>query len=105
MPELDGYAATGEIRRHEDPKRHTSIIALTAHATSEDRARCLDAGMDDYITKPFSSAALEAALQRAVDKAPAPPRKRVGPAHSRRLEPVLDASRLALVAQTDACRR
>jgi CheY-like chemotaxis protein/HPt (histidine-containing phosphotransfer) domain-containing protein len=107
MPELDGYAATGEIRRHEGPKRHTSIIALTAHATKEDRARCLDAGMDDYITKPFSSSALDAALQRAVDKPPRiaarsrTPRKRVGPAHTKRLEPLLDATRLTLVSQAD----
>jgi len=65
MPEMDGYEATRAIReREQDGARRTPIVALTANAMSQDRARCLEAGMDDYITKPYASADFERTLQR-----------------------------------------
>lgn len=64
MPAMDGYLATGEIRRWEDKKRRTPVVAVTANATEEDRERCRAAGMDDYLTKPLTTEALAATLAR-----------------------------------------
>ncbi|MCB0062429.1 MAG: PAS domain S-box protein, partial [Caldilineaceae bacterium] len=64
MPEMDGLSTTETIRAHEGgPQPY--IIAMTANAMYEDRKRCLDAGMNDYISKPIRIAELSAALQRA----------------------------------------
>ena len=65
MPEMGGFEATAEIRARE---RHCGgripIIAFTAHAMEGDRERCLEAGMDDYVTKPIQPALLFAAIER-----------------------------------------
>ncbi len=74
MPTMDGFAATRAIRAREAeaarvaggaPVRRLPIVALTAHAQYSDRQDCLDAGMDDYLTKPFTKADLQGAIDRA----------------------------------------
>ncbi|MEQ9500199.1 MAG: ATP-binding protein [Deltaproteobacteria bacterium] len=64
MPVLDGFEATARIRALGGPRGSVHVIALTANAMVGDRERCLDAGMDDYLTKPLRLAELEATLAR-----------------------------------------
>jgi signal transduction histidine kinase/DNA-binding response OmpR family regulator len=64
MPEMDGYEATQVIREKEEAGSRIPIIALTAHAMEGDREKCLAAGMDDYITKPFKPATLSACIEK-----------------------------------------
>jgi PAS domain S-box-containing protein len=66
MPEVNGFEATAEIRaREQGTARHQFIVAMTAHALVGDRERCLEAGMDTYVSKPISEATLTAVLAEA----------------------------------------
>ena len=74
MPEMDGYEATRRIRAHEreSGSRRVSVVALTANAIHGDRERCLAAGMNDYLAKPFRSAELRAVVERHLQRAGSP---------------------------------
>jgi CheY-like chemotaxis protein len=65
MPKMDGFDATRRIRESEAPmNKHTIIIALTADAMAGDKERCLAAGMDDHIGKPFKQEQIAAIMKK-----------------------------------------
>jgi CheY-like chemotaxis protein len=69
MPVMDGYKATAAIREQQSPASRTPIIAMTANALESDRQICLDAGMDDYIAKPFKPPILKETLKKWISLA------------------------------------
>jgi CheY-like chemotaxis protein len=79
MPLLDGIAATLAIRADEAAagRAPRPVVALTANAFAEDRSRCLEAGMTDFLTKPFRKSDLLDTVQRHL-----PPAARAGPARA-----------------------
>lgn len=72
MPEMDGLTATRTIRKMEEEQSlaRTPVIGLTAHALVADKQKCIDAGMDDYLSKPIVEADLKAAILRMLEKQP-----------------------------------
>lgn len=68
MPEMDGYETTKELRRMEHegltPRKKTPVVALTAHAMKGDKEKCLNAGMDDYLSKPFTVEQMKAIIEK-----------------------------------------
>ena len=69
MPVLDGYNAARAIRSLTGPKGRLPIVAMTASALEEDRQRCFDAGMDEFIAKPITKDIVGEALNRVVSAA------------------------------------
>ena len=72
MPEMDGFTAAREIRRREaadGESHHIPIIALTANALKGDRERCLESGMDDYLSKPLQGIQLQTLLEKYLGQA------------------------------------
>jgi signal transduction histidine kinase/ligand-binding sensor domain-containing protein/CheY-like chemotaxis protein len=93
MPVMDGFSATAAVRSRESPGTHIPIIALTADVTSDGRAACLAAGMDDHLAKPFRREALHAMLVRWLGgNALRSPMSPASPARPN--EPILDAATL-----------
>ncbi|MCH5376001.1 MAG: response regulator [Planctomycetes bacterium] len=76
MPEMDGLTATAEIRKIErETGRHIPIVAMTAHAMAGDKERCLEAGMDSYVSKPIRRKELKQVISEVVNqflKTPSP---------------------------------
>jgi PAS domain S-box-containing protein len=70
MPEMDGTETTKEIRAGEGKQKHIPVIAMTAHAMKGDRERCLQAGMDDYISKPIEPQELLHAIRKWTTSSP-----------------------------------
>jgi PAS domain S-box-containing protein len=69
MPILDGYTATARLRAREGLRQHTPVIAVTASVIQGERDKCLDAGMDDYLSKPVKLEDLAAALTKWMPRA------------------------------------
>ena len=73
MPEMDGLEATAKLRAHRDGAlRQVPVIAMTAFAMKGDEERCRAAGMDGYVTKPISAAALYRAIDEVTRAADSP---------------------------------
>ncbi len=90
MPVLDGFAASRKIRqfqREQAVARPTPIVALTANAIRGDRQLCLDAGMDEYLSKPFEAQGLVQLIDRVLDEAHASRTTSIGDKQRHATEP------------------
>lgn len=69
MPELDGLESTRRIRQMEKERKlsHTPVIAMTAHVRDQDKEQCLDAGMNDFIAKPFNPSVLSTKISNYIN--------------------------------------
>jgi len=78
MPQMDGYTATRILRsgRFKGPNRNLPVIAMTAHALQGDREKCLDAGMNDYLSKPIEPTQLQEVITRHLRRSSPPPHPR-----------------------------
>jgi signal transduction histidine kinase/CheY-like chemotaxis protein/HPt (histidine-containing phosphotransfer) domain-containing protein len=98
MPIMDGLEATEAIRALEEASGdHTPIIALTAHALDSDRQRCLDAGMDAYVSKPFRASELLATIEQLASPNGKTPDTLIDPADYDEFGPAIDRRQLMLV--------
>ena len=84
MPRMDGLAATRELRSRLDDRPHVPVVAMTAAAVPGERERCLEAGMDDFLTKPVDPEALARTLAAWLDPSP----------RHRAVDEVVEASRI-----------
>jgi CheY-like chemotaxis protein/HPt (histidine-containing phosphotransfer) domain-containing protein len=73
MPEMGGFEATAGVRERESGESHLPIVAMTAHAMKGDRERCLEAGMDGYVSKPIQPLEMFQAIEAATAHLPAAP--------------------------------
>ncbi len=100
MPGLDGFEVVRRLRERERGERHTPIVAMTASAMKGDRERCLEGGMDDYVAKPVTPEALDAALRRWVSVA-RPASAAAGEANGSAASGVLDEKTVASLMSLD----
>jgi len=97
MPRMDGFAATRAIRAQEEPGRRVPIIAMTASALEGERERCLESGMDDFLTKPVDSGRVERVLHQWIDGAGHVPAPTVEQAAATPSDPVVDEDRFDML--------
>ncbi|MBV8951495.1 MAG: response regulator [Actinobacteria bacterium] len=103
MPVMDGYEATRQLRSREHASGHRlPVIAMTAAAMQGDREACLEAGMDDYITKPIRVETIGEALDRWITTKVSEPEESPGIETARATDTVIDPERFAVLRDLDA---